>query len=124
MSPEQTMSAYEAAAEAHDLEAMLELIHPDAVYWFSNETSHVGKSAVAEAIRANFDSIEGESYRIDQLRWLAKTDEVAVCVYRYTWTGKISGQAAGGTGRGTNVLSRTGDAWVVIHEHLARGPAD
>lgn len=124
MSPEQTMSAYEAAAEAHDLEAMLELIHPDAVYWFSNETSHVGKSAVTEAIRANFDSIEGESYRIDQLRWLAKTDEVAVCVYRYTWTGKIGGQTASGTGRGTNVLSHTGDGWVVIHEHLARGPAD
>ena len=124
MSPEQAMLAYEAAAEAHDLEAMLQLVHPEAVYWFSNETSHVGKEAVAQAIRANFDSIVGETYRIDQLRWLARTDEVAACVYRYTWTGTVDGRAIGGTGRGTNVLCRAGDAWLVIHEHLSRGPAE
>jgi len=118
------MSAYEGAAGAHDLEATLALIHPDAVYWFSNESSHVGKHAVGQAIRANFDSIADGTYRIDQLRWVARTDDVAVCVYRFTWTGTIDGREVGGAGRGTNVLRRSGSTWLVIHEHLSRGPVD
>jgi ketosteroid isomerase-like protein len=124
VTPEQAMSAYEAAARAHDLKAILALVHPDAVYWFSTETSHVGKQAIEEAIRANFDSIVGETYEVDQLRWLARTDDVAVCLYRFTWTGTVDGRPVGGTGRGTNVLCRSGDDWLIVHEHLSRGPAD
>lgn len=124
MTPEQALSAYEAAAAAQNLEATLELVHPDAVYWFSNESSHVGREAVATAIRANFESLGDGTYRIDQLRWLATSDDVAVCVYRFTWTGTIDGRGVGGSGRGTNVLRRSGTEWLVIHEHLSRGPAD
>ena len=58
------MSAYEAATNAHDLGAVLDLIADDAIYLFSNRTAHIGKSAIRNAIHANFGTIEGETYGI------------------------------------------------------------
>ena len=115
------MRAYETVLNAHDLEGTLSLIADDAVVLFSNETSHVGKAAVARAIGANFDAIKLETYRISGLRWLAESDDVAACVYQYHWAGEIGGQAMSGGGRGTNVLRRVGGEWRIIHEHLRRG---
>jgi ketosteroid isomerase-like protein len=123
VTPEETMRAYEAAARDHDLDALLPLVADEAVYWFSNESSHVGKPAVERAIRSNFESFHAETYEIDQLRWLCQTEDVAVCVYRFRWTAVIEGQPAAGSGRGTNVLRREDDRWLLVHEHLSRGPA-
>lgn len=119
--PQAFMRAYEAATAAHDLEGALELIADDAVYLFSNESSHVGKAAVRRALEANFAAIKAEEYRIEGLRWLAESDEVAACVYAFHWAGEIRGEPASGSGRGSAVLRREGGAWRVVHEHLSRG---
>jgi uncharacterized protein (TIGR02246 family) len=121
MSPADFMRLYESAANAHDLEAMLNLIADDAVFLFSDGSAHIGKDAIRKAIRANFDAIESETYRISRLIWLAESDEVAACVYAFEWSGTIRGRRESGAGRGTTVLSRTGTDWRVIHEHLSRG---
>ena len=121
MSPSEFMRAYETVLNAHDLDETLALIADDAIFLFSNETSHVGKAAVAKAIGANFDAIKLETYRISGLRWLTELDDVAACVYQYNWAGEIGGQAMSGGGRGTNVLRRVDGAWRVVHEHLSRG---
>jgi ketosteroid isomerase-like protein len=121
MSPAEFMRAYETVLNAHDLDGTLALIADDAVFLFSNETSHVGKAAVAVAIGANFDAIKLETYRVSGLRWLAESDDVAVCIYQYHWAGEIGGQAMIGGGRGTNVLRRDDGAWRIVHEHLSRG---
>jgi len=115
------MGEYAARAAAHDLDGMLALIADDAVYWFSNESTHVGKLAVAEAIRINFETITDETYELDDLRWIATSDDVAVCTYAFKWTGTIGGHQVGGAGRGTNVLRRDGEQWLVVHEHLSKG---
>jgi len=101
---------------------VLACIDSDAVYWFSNEACHVGKLAVTEAIRKNFELIEAEDYRIEDLVWLTVADDTAVCTYRYVWSGKIGGQSMSGSGRGTAVLIRRGDDWKILHEHLSKGP--
>jgi hypothetical protein len=64
MSPAVLMRLYEAAANAHDLEAMLNLIADDALFLFSDGTAHFGKDAIRKAIQANFDAIGDEIYRI------------------------------------------------------------
>jgi len=115
------MLAYELAANAHDIEALLGLIADDAIYLFSNQTSHIGKTAVRKAIQANFDAIEGETYRIQQLKWLANTEDVAACVYEFNWSGKVNGKPASGHGRGTTVIRRDDGRWKVAHEHLSSG---
>ena len=117
--PEELMDAYERNTANHDLQGILELIAPAAVYWFSDATTHVGKHAVEKALAANFSIISDESYRLEDLRWLARTSDLAACTYRFIWTGKIDGIHAGGTGRGTSVLERHGDSWLVLHEHLS-----
>ena len=124
MSPTEFMSAYEAATNAHDLDALLGLIADDAIYLFSNQTAHTGKSAICGAIRANFEAIKGETYRIQNLKWLANSNDVAACVYKFDWSGTMNGRPVSGHGRGTTVIRRTEGQWKVAHEHLSRGGLD
>jgi ketosteroid isomerase-like protein len=116
------MQRYEASTNAHDLDATLAMIADDAVYLFSDQSSHVGKAAIQKVLTANFRSIRNETYSIRDLRWLAVSETVAVCVYAFAWTGEIDGCVASGSGRGTSVLRGTGGNWLVVHEHLSRGP--
>ena len=103
---------------------MLSFVADDAVYLFSNESCHVGKDAVRGAIARNFDAIKNETYGTSKLRWLVRTDELAVGVYEYAWSGDIHGERMSGGGRGTTVLRRRGDRWEILHEHLSRGGLD
>ncbi|MEM1108151.1 MAG: nuclear transport factor 2 family protein [Planctomycetota bacterium] len=123
MSPEEFLRQYESASRDHDLELVMSLIHDDAVYWFSNGGCYVGKPAIAEAIGNNFAAIKGEDYRIENPRWLIENDRCAVCTYRYEWAGQINGQAMSGSGRGTSILHRHNDSWLIVHEHLSQGEA-
>ncbi len=115
------MRAYEAATNAHDLEGTIALIADDAVYLFSDQSSHFGKDAIRTVLQANFAAISNETYRISDLRWLAESGDVAVCVYAFDWSGEIAGKPASGSGRGTSVLRRVKGSWRVAHEHLSRG---
>jgi uncharacterized protein (TIGR02246 family) len=124
MSPTEFMSVYEAATNAHDLDALLDLIADDAIYLFSNQTAHVGKLAIRQAIQTNFKAIEGETYRIQNLKWLANSNEVAACVYVFDWSGTMNGRRVSGHGRGTTVIRRSDGQWKVAHEHLSSGGLD
>jgi len=121
VTPEEFIREYEAASNSHDLDQTLGLISDDAVYWFSNGASHSGKDEIAEAIGNNFKVITLEDYCISELRWIAESDEIAVCLFRFDWSGLVHGEQASGSGRGTSVLSRKGDTWEVVHEHLSKG---
>jgi ketosteroid isomerase-like protein len=123
MTPAEFMREYETSGRVGGVEHTLRLIDDDAVYWFSDGTSHVGKDAIERAIRRNFDAIKDETYRIGDVVWVAQSPDVAACVYRFDWSGMIGGKPASGSGRGTSVLARRGDSWVVVHEHLSKGQA-
>ena len=117
----EAMAEYQRRNGIRDLPGLLELIDDTAVYWHSNATAHVGKPAVEAAIRANFDGIEDDTYAPYDLEWLVETQDVAVCVYGFRWTGRIDGREASGSGRGTSVLARREGRWLIVHEHLSRG---
>ena len=124
MSPTEFMSAYEAATNAHDLDAVLGLIADDAIYLFSNQTAHIGKSAIRNPIRTNFEAIKGETYRIQNLKWLASSNDVAASVYEFGWSGTMNGRPVSGHGRGTTVIRCVEGQWKVAHEHLSSGGLD
>lgn len=109
---------YERAANSHDITRLVPLIAPEAVYWFS-DGSHRGREAVLSAIAETFATIRGEVYRINDLEWIAHSDDHAVCRYRFTWTGTVDGRQRSGSGRGTNVLVSNAGTWQVLHEHLS-----
>ncbi|MET7478197.1 nuclear transport factor 2 family protein [Streptomyces sp. NPDC005648] len=110
--------AYERATNSHDTAQLIPLIAPEAVYWFT-DGSHRGREAVLSAIARTFATIRDEIYRIDDLEWIAHSDEHAVCRYRFTWTGTIDGEPRSGSGRGTNVLVNNAGTWQMLHEHLS-----
>lgn len=120
-SVEEFMKEYERAANAHDLERSLWLIDDEAIFLFSDQSVHAGKEAIRRAFRKNFETIQDETYSIDNLTWLVATEEVAACVYDFSWSGMIGGQPASGSGRGTTVLRSYRGEWKIIHEHLSRG---
>ena len=122
MTPEEFIRTYETSNSAHGLERTLSLIDESAIYWFSDGSCHVGKSAIEKAIRRNFETIKDENYQISDIVWVAHSPDIAVCIYRFDWSGEIRGAQASGSGRGTSVLVRREDSWIVTHEHLSKGP--
>src|SRR3989304_2065934 len=119
--PDESMIACVRATNRHSVEATLALVDDEAVYLFSDVSVHIGKRAIEKVIRRNFDFIKDESYSIDNVTWLADSNEVAACVYDYSWSGTINGEHVSGSGRGTTVLGRSPEGWRVVHEHLSRG---
>ena len=67
--PAEFMRRYAENTDAHRLEATLAMIADDAIYLFSDGSSHVGKPAIAEVLEKNFAAIVGETYRIGDMRW-------------------------------------------------------
>ena len=121
MSPEEFLKEYETSTAKHGLDYTLHMIDDEAVYWFSDGTQHVGKEAVVAAIRHNFEAIKNEKYAINDVKWLIKTDEVAVGIFHYAWSGLVNDLPASGEGRGSIVIKRYGGSWRITHEHLSKG---
>jgi ketosteroid isomerase-like protein len=113
------MHQYEQATNRHDFDELVPLIADDATYWFT-EGSYQGIVAVRGAIERTFTTILDEVYRIEDLEWVAVTDDLAVCRYRFCWTGTVDGELASGQGRGTNVVTKQNGEWKMVHEHLSR----
>lgn len=109
---------YVQATNSHDFDQVAPLIARDAVYWFSNGV-HEGIGAIRAAFETAWATIADEKYDISDVRWIAADDLVAVCLYRFTWSGLVDGQPRSGGGRGTNVLARRDGSWQMVHEHLS-----
>ena len=95
MRPFEFMREYETSGRTGGVERTLGLIADDAIYWFSDGSSHVGKAAIGSAIRRNLEAIKDETYRISEIVWVAQSADVAACAYRFDWSGVIEGPAHG-----------------------------
>jgi ketosteroid isomerase-like protein len=121
MTPAETKREMVRRMLAKDLPATMELIADDAVYFWSNGSAMFGKPAIEAAMKANFDSLVGDTYAVDDVTWVAETDDVAACVFRFRWTAVVDGRPVAGGGRGASVLKRVGGQWRVVHENLSQG---
>jgi ketosteroid isomerase-like protein len=122
MTPAAFLRDYEFSNCVHGLDHTLGLIDDNAIYWFSDGSSYVGKAAIEQVLRRNFELIEDEDYRISDVVWVAESFDFAACTFHFDWSGTVRGAPASGSGRGTLVLARKGNSWVVVHEHLSKGP--
>jgi ketosteroid isomerase-like protein len=125
MTPQEYMMEYERRGALRTLDAMMELIAHDAVYFF-NDGSYRGIDAIRAAFEATWAyEVKDESYAIEDVRWIAEDQATAVCTYSFRWEG-ASGHSGErrllGLGRGTQVLRKTGDRWQTVHEHLSAEP--
>ncbi len=119
--PDDFMREYAVQTNSHDFDRVAPLIAGDAIYFFSE-----GTYTRTENLRAAFEhtwaAIHDEDYRIEDNRWLACDERIAVCVYHFRWRGIVNGQPSEGLGRGTSVLARSDAGWHVVHEHLSPMP--
>ena len=122
MSARDVLQAYEDRINRHDFDLLIDLIAPDATFWFS-DGSHRGIAEIRAAFEATWRVIgDTEHYWLDEREWIAEGDNAAACTYRFNWTATINGVPASGSGRGTTVLKRVNDRWWIVHEHLSRRP--
>lgn len=118
MTARETLAAYADRINRQDFDLLVDLIAPDAVFWFSDGT-HRGIAAIRAAFEATWRLMgDDEHYWLNQLEWIAEGDNTAACTYRFNWTAG----GASGSGRGTTVLRRVDDRWRIAHEHLSRNP--
>jgi hypothetical protein len=66
-----------------------------------------------------FAAIQDEVYEIREVDWVALTEELAACRYRFSWRGVVDGRPGSGSGRGTNIVVKRDGVWRVQHEHLS-----
>ena len=81
MSAEDFIRAYQAALASQNWALVEPLVHEDACVTFSNGTVHKGKAAVRAAYEANFSAIEDEDYRISNVHWVRRDEDVAVYLF-------------------------------------------
>jgi len=112
------MGEYERANNSHDIERVVPFIAEDATYWFS-DGSYRGIAEIRSAIEKTFAKILDEVYEVRDLEWPVLTTDVAVCRYRFAWTGVVDGALRSGQGRGTNLIVRHDGGWKMLHEHLS-----
>jgi len=112
------IKAYEKANNSHVWSNVKPFIADDATYWFT-DGSFLGIEEIKGAIEVTFEKIRDEVYTISDLKWPIRTDSTAVCTYQFHWKGTIEGVSRAGSGRGTNVLVKSGDTWRIVHEHLS-----
>ena len=92
MNPAETKREMVRRMLAKGLPATMELIADDAVYFWSNGSAMFGKSAIEAAMKANFDSLVGDTYDVRDITWIAENDDVAACVFRFRCTAVVDGQ--------------------------------
>lgn len=117
MRVEMFLKSYESALATQDWGAVAPFFHEDVCVTFSDGTFK-GKMEVQKAFEKTFTLIQDEKYAMSNIHWITQTEEYAVCLYNFTWSGLIDGKPASGGGRGTSVLVHEHGQWYILTEHL------
>lgn len=114
----ETLQAYIDATNSHDFNNVKDLLHPNAVYWFT-DTSCTSLEEIESYFNNAWDTIKNEVYSAKDVQWLTVSDTTAVCIYTYLYEGYHEEKFVSGSGRATNVFTFVDHKWKLIHEHLS-----
>ncbi|MBO9099930.1 MULTISPECIES: YybH family protein [unclassified Rhizobium] len=121
MQPQELMKLYETKVNLRRFDEVAPLISADAVFWFTDGT-HCGIDAIRAAFQETWRKLQNETYWLEDVDWIAVTDNAASCIYRFRWRAEIDGKIYEGDGRGTTILRKDYAQWKIVHEHLSRFP--
>ena len=119
MTNEDALKQYIAATNTHIFLNVKQLLHPNAVYWFSDKTcTSIDENQTY--FENSWNTIKNEVYSISDLHWLVVEKNTATCIYTYHYEGYYNNNFVSGSGRATNVfIKEHGEEWKLIHEHLS-----
>ena len=72
------MRAYQAAANAHDLEATLSMIAQDAIFLLATRLRILARMPFEGRFRPTSDTIKNEKYRTHHVTWLLDANDFAL----------------------------------------------
>lgn len=72
MTPEECMVQMAAAAE--DPDRLCSFASDDGVYWFTNQTTHVGKERIRATLKQNAELVSDYTYEAGPRQWLLETE--------------------------------------------------
>jgi hypothetical protein len=116
---EQFLKKYEEATNTHDFANVIGLIHPNALYRFT-DGDFIGINQIRRAFENTWQKIKEEVYSITELKIITADSNSAVVAYTFHWLGLVEEKEKTGNGRGTNVIVRNGTKFYCIYEHLSR----
>ena len=122
--PKEFIEQYEKALGTQNWDIVAPLIDEQASVIFSDGSMYRGKDSIRAAYERNFKAIENEEYRIENIHWLLKSPESAAYMFDFFWRGVVRGRQASGSGRGTAVLIRKDNGWLLIAEQLGSRPEE
>jgi ketosteroid isomerase-like protein len=115
---DEILKAYLDATNTHEFDNVQQLLHPNALYWFTNRCCNT-----PEDIRAYFESawetIKEENYWAEDVQWIHIAEDSAICVYTYHYEGYFHNEWTTGKGRATNCFVKEDGKWLLLHEHLS-----
>lgn len=109
---------YIAATNSHDFSQVKEILHPDAVYWFTDKTCTTHEE-IGNYFNNAWNMIKEEVYSAADVQWIAVDEKAATCIYTFHYEGYFDGKFVSGSGRATNVFKTVNGQWKLIHEHLS-----
>jgi len=119
MNHQQALKQYIEATNTHHFENVKKLLHPEAVYWFSDRTCRTIEE-IQSYFETAWDIIEEEVYSANDVSWISVDERSATCLYTYRFEGFHEGKPVSGSGRATNVFVKSEhEGWLLIHEHLS-----
>lgn len=115
---EKALKDYIKATNSHDFNNVLKHLSTNAVYFFSDK-----KCFTIDDIRSYFENswkiIVNEKYEAKNIQWLITEEKVTVCLYDYTYKGRMNDQDIEGGGKATNIFTKEKNDWKLIYEHLS-----
>lgn len=115
---QQALAQYITATNSHDFNNVKEILHPQAVYWFTDKTCTTLED-IGNYFNHAWQVIEQEIYSATDVQWLTVDGKSATCIYTYHYEGYHKGNFISGSGRATNIFIKENDKWKLIHEHLS-----
>jgi ketosteroid isomerase-like protein len=113
------LQQYIAATNTHDFTNVRNILHEQAVYWFTDKTCS-SMQEIQNYFETAWDTIREEVYSTRNVQWLTVCQNSATCIYTYHYKGIKNGEIVSGSGRATNVfVENEKGAWRLIHEHLS-----
>jgi ketosteroid isomerase-like protein len=113
------LEKYQAAANSEDFSNIRDMIHPDAIFRFT-DGDFVGRTAIQDAFEKTWGlDIQDAHYCLTNINVISKDAKSATVTFTFNWTGRVQGRPVLTVGRGTSVIVRNENRLQIILEHLS-----
>lgn len=111
------LERYEAAANSGDFANVRDMIHPEAIFRFT-DGDFIGREAIQGAFEKTWGhDIQDDLYYLTGVKVISKDVKSATVTFTFNWTGVVEGRPVHTVGRGTGVIVRNAGRLQFIFEH-------